>query len=826
MNEFDLIAQAKQRLPLSALMAQLGFGDRAKKSARCPFHEDSSASFSLYVGDDGEERWKCFAGCGQGDAIDFLAKHRGLNNADACREYIRLADVPPPPAPPSSSNPSPSSQPPFDWQSCVAALTPEHRANLAKWRGYAPKFVEWLHAENLVGLFDGERIAFPVHDAGRNVIGCHYRLKEDGSWRYHPTGTRTAPFIIGDLATAKTIFDFESQWDLLAVLDCLHHHIQPLAYTAAVATRGAGNARLLAGLCAPDAVVYAFGQNDEAGTKWLAAVAANSGRKTFHVVTPAPHKDANDWTHAGATADEIRAAIAAAQPVAVSTAPDLHAAPPKKVSNPAITLPLEDENTDSPPAPFPLDAMPPKLALLAAGVARTARVPDRLTGPCVLGLISAAIGAGLEVQSDTQRTTRGNLFLLVSAETGTGKSRTFEIIAVPMLDYQERLQEHWRKESAPHLQSELKILDREIANLEKKAGKTVDTAERERLRGELEYKIAERDELARRNVQPVLLAQDATTERLTAMVEEQGEVLFSASSDCRKVVDNLMGRYSANKSTDESFYLAGYSGDHVRVDRGSRPPVNLRRPCLGLLWFGQPDLVESMLAADSLRASGFLPRLLLCHSHAVPQRIEGEPEIISESILADWSSLVSDLLGSYHQPATQHVLQPTPEARQRLVDYHNAIVERRHAELRDVTGFAARWAEQAWRLAVVLHAGLHGTEAHTHPLDSATAENAVRLADWFADEQLDILAKGRHEAARKIEEQVLEHIQDRADRQKIDYTTAREVHRARITATADAAKALLAQMETDGLLVAEGIAPAHGGKTTRIYRAVKNPVPE
>jgi len=52
-----------------------------KKSARCPFHEDSSASFSLYVGDDGEERWKCFAGCGQGDAIDFLAKHRGLNNA-------------------------------------------------------------------------------------------------------------------------------------------------------------------------------------------------------------------------------------------------------------------------------------------------------------------------------------------------------------------------------------------------------------------------------------------------------------------------------------------------------------------------------------------------------------------------------------------------------------------------------------------------------------------------------------------------------------------------------------------------------------------------
>jgi hypothetical protein len=232
-----------------------------------------------------------------------------------------------------------------------------------------------------------------------------------------------------------------------------------------------------------------------------------------------------------------------------------------------------------------------------------------------------------------------------------------------------------------------------------------------------------------------------------------------------------------------------------------------------------------MLAADSLRASGFLPRLLLCHSNAAPQRIDGEPEIISESILADWSNLVGDLLSSYHQPGTQHVLQPTPEARQRLVDYHNATVERRHAELRDVTGFAARWAEQAWRLAVVLHAGLHGAEAHTHPLDSTTAENAVCLADWFANEQMDILDKGRQEAARKIEDRVLEHIQDRADRQKIDFTTAREVNRAHITVTAEAARALLARMEADGLLLAEDIVRAHGGKTTRIYRAVKNPVP-
>jgi hypothetical protein len=59
------------------------------------------------------------------DAIDFLAKHRGLANADACREYIRLAGV----ASPINLTPT---QSPFDRTSCVTALTAEQRAHLGK----------------------------------------------------------------------------------------------------------------------------------------------------------------------------------------------------------------------------------------------------------------------------------------------------------------------------------------------------------------------------------------------------------------------------------------------------------------------------------------------------------------------------------------------------------------------------------------------------------------------------------------------------------------------------------------------------------------------
>jgi hypothetical protein len=233
-------------------MAQHGLGDRAKKSARCMFHEDSRNSFSAYRRKDGTWAWKCHAGCGGGDEADWLAKHLNLSNAEACREYIRLAGVTLPPAAPQSCKPSRSVQPPFDWSKCVDSFTSQHLEKIANWRGYTPQFVKWLLAESLIGLFADEHFAFPVHDAQGRIVGCHYRLKDGRSWHYHPTGNPTAAFVIGVISTAKTVFVFESQWDMLALLNCLDWSVAPLPDTAAVSTRGAGNARLLAGLCAPD----------------------------------------------------------------------------------------------------------------------------------------------------------------------------------------------------------------------------------------------------------------------------------------------------------------------------------------------------------------------------------------------------------------------------------------------------------------------------------------------------------------------------------------------------------------------------------------------
>ena len=73
------IDEAKRRLPLPQLMTLLELGDRAKKRARCLWHNDQHPSFFVFKGKDGFWRYKCFVCDAQGgDEITFLVSISGL----------------------------------------------------------------------------------------------------------------------------------------------------------------------------------------------------------------------------------------------------------------------------------------------------------------------------------------------------------------------------------------------------------------------------------------------------------------------------------------------------------------------------------------------------------------------------------------------------------------------------------------------------------------------------------------------------------------------------------------------------------------------------
>ena len=466
--------------------------------------------------------------------------------------------------------------------------------------------------------------------------------------------------------------------------------------------------------------------------------------------------------------------------------------------------------------PFPLHCLPPVVEAMARAIMATERTPASLAGICTLGFLSGSIGKGLQIQSGPTRFTRGNLYLLASAESGSGKSETFRHAAKPNFEFEAELLETWKAKVLPGLAAEKDILEAEIGKLKSSMGKT-EGGTRGEIKAQLEAKKKALADVEAQLHAPALHVEDVTTEKLAALLAANGETLASVSPDAGAIVNNLLGRYSKLDRTDESVYLKAYSGDFLRVDRQKNPePVLLKSPCLAALWLTQPDKLETLLGKKELTDGGLIPRLLVCHTNADAREIvEGATGIPAE-VEAAYRKTIRALLKAYRLAKEPLTIQASPDALALLNEHFNAIVARRRVELRDVTTFAARWNEQAWRLAVCLHAGEWGAQAHEQALEVETAARAIELADWFAAQQLEILSAGRAAGRKKLRDEALALLA--VNPKGIQ---ASDIYRARVTRTAEEAHTLLAAMEAEGTLAGTESQPEGGGHVTRLFTRAK-----
>jgi putative DNA primase/helicase len=693
--------------------------------AKCPAHDDRQPSLSIHEGADGRVLLKCFAGCTTANILAAI----GLTMRDLF------------PASPSGNGNSTTkawSPPPFDFQKkCVATLNGKDLIRLSNERWFSRRFCSWLHENNYVGLFHDD-FAFPVKDNG-NVVAAHYRVKpaevgEKDNWFYHPSGAGVRPFVIGDLAKAKQVHVGESQWDMAALAD--RTDLYQNETHAFIATRGASNAALCKDLIRQGVSVLAWPQNDEAGKRWLDDLSIKVSVQVARAVVPEQFKDVNEWTKAGASAEDIYAAIFRNELVEKP-----------EIAEPVFETKTDGANRDEPSEaaePFPLHCLPWLVEAMAKEVCATERVPESLVGCCALGILSASVGAGLEIQSAANRVTRGNVYVLASAESGSGKSETFRHMAMPFQQFEIERVNAWREQDRADIVTRRTLVEVDIKELKRKYAR-----KRGDISAELKAYELEVEELEKRLHAPILSCEDVTSEKLAILLSENEEQLASLSADALSIVNVLLGRYNRLDRTDEGLYLKAYSGDPCRIDRMSRDPVSLESPCLTALWLTQPDKLKALLDERSLNEGGLIPRILTCHTNCEPREIGKNPPSISISVKKAYAGLIYSLLSTYRFAHERFAIQPTPEALQALNDHHDAIVKRRRGELRDVTSYAARWNEQAWRISVCFHAATHGAEAHQHQLDLETAQHAITLADWFAEQQLRILNAGRTQ--RKVE---------------------------------------------------------------------------
>lgn len=135
-------------------------------SALCPFHNEDTPSFTVFVGDDGADRFHCF-GCGEhGDVLDFVQRIKGVDLKEAIKILGGEIDV---------ANVERRQIKPRSAYEGIEPLAPASEITVGEWvELYNPKRERW-------GKFHVEA-AYPYRSADGLLTGYVLRrsLKEGG----------------------------------------------------------------------------------------------------------------------------------------------------------------------------------------------------------------------------------------------------------------------------------------------------------------------------------------------------------------------------------------------------------------------------------------------------------------------------------------------------------------------------------------------------------------------------------------------------------------------------------------------------------------------
>lgn len=482
------------------------------------------------------------------------------------------------------------------------------------------------------------------------------------------------------------------------------------------------------------------------------------------------------------------------------------------------TTPLEHIEKDEPPSmppQFPLGLLPPAIQIMASECARVLAVPAALPATCCLATVSAALGSRLRVRSINGKTTPGNLMVLIGAESGTGKSEVHRVSMAPFHACHEGEKELWEKEILPNARAEVRMLTAEIKKCVEDLRNPA--SNRPGIKALITQKEKELATYEGQMKPPFYHASDFTTPELIKLLCRMEGQLFTTSPDAKNFVDMVLGRYNEG-GTDEEVYLKAFSLESIDRHRVGDGNHETPEACITGLWLTQPDKLERLLAKRELSEGGLMPRLLIMSFNCPPLRVSMAEQGIHAAASVKYGEIITSLFHAFRMSEDVKTIEAAQEAKEALVAYHNTTADRRESELRDVTSFAARWGEYAWRLSLVVHAARLGGDATDSPLSLEDAQAGIALAEWFAWQQLEALKQGRQLVKSERHSRVLALFS--AGMTEI---TARDVYRALITPREDTdlAKALLEEMAELGLLSFTDKPTAKTGYLQRTYQKRK-----
>lgn len=395
--------------------------------------------------------------------------------------------------------------------------------------------------------------------------------------------------------------------------------------------------------------------------------------------------------------------------------------------------------------PFPIEVLPVRVREQVEAVAASTATDPTMGAWFALGAASALLAPHVQTSAHNHATGL-NLFTVVASPSGTAKSPVYSAMFAPVFARETQLRSEYEKHAA-EAAAERSAVELEIKEYEAELKAAVKDAENPQRRAEAVKRLAEAKEVLAglpEAYKPVLVHDDSTPEAVGRVLAEQGGALTIASSE-GGLFDLLDGKmYSSLANLNP--YLKGWSGDHLRIDRGGlrrargagegdgTASVTVERPTLTVAIAVQPGVLHRIGARSIER--GLMARFLFASVTArFGWREEDRPRI-PQAVAEAYGALLHELAAAAAAAPGDVTLQLEPDARATYIAWRQTV-ERRTATGGDLGSDELRsWAEKAKeyaaRVAGLLHLLHGGPAALTEPIPVQRVEDAARVLDAAA----------------------------------------------------------------------------------------------
>ncbi len=389
--------------------------------------------------------------------------------------------------------------------------------------------------------------------------------------------------------------------------------------------------------------------------------------------------------------------------------------------------------------PWPDAVFPDVVQEFVNALSASTETPSELASLMVLAAISAAAQGRFRVRVKADYFEPVNVWPCCALIPGSRKTAVQNAATAPLT-----LWEGWQREilepKIRRAKSEHATITEQIMHLRKQAAKLAG-AEFDKLKEQIANLEAKLPEIP---TVPQVWAQDVTPENLGTLMGDNGERM-AVLSDEAGIFDTLAGRYSGGIPNLDLF-LQGHAGSPVRVNRGSRPSIFMKSPCLTLGLSPQPEVLRGLTANPSFRGRGLLGRFLyaLPTSNLGYRTLDTRP--MPEEVKERYGRVITDILNTApaydaegnHCP---HILKLSSEAR----DAFQAFSLKVEAGMREggtfahITDWAGKLPGAVARIAALFHIARHASDGPGQleiSIEDMTA--ALRMGDTLSAHALAV----------------------------------------------------------------------------------------